>query len=433
VITPYPAMLLQQADDKSPLLLALANGIVATTLWLVTIFALPASAQTSSGFTLWQGSSILPDDRLFSLPSEWQTVPSESLDADLWLRWQDHGLVFEGALLGQQTQPDGSTLQRARINELYTDFSAYGLEFTLGKKVIGTGIGYGYRPLDLIQGENRRSLNNTRLQGVPLLRIESIDADSALSLTWFNQLQVDEHGIEPDDQQLLLRHYRYWGDVETEWLLYHHQQLGAALGGGFTRVSGDALEWHGALLLRERLSRPSLALPAGSDPLASAPPWGSETIHGDGSALLGLSWSHASGFSLIAEWWHDASALSRDDWKRLFELGAAQRALLGLAADKTVYGNLAWDSQAFQPHALLQENMMLHLSWDNDRIDPAFDLLVTPQDQGYVATLSAAWEIRQGLELSGGVRMFGGPDDSAYAQLPISTTGYLQLRGEMLW
>lgn len=399
---------------------------------LLLLNPLSASAQTSAGFNLWRAHSSLNDSSLFALPADWQSIPGDQLNADLWLRWQYHGTVFEGSLLSQQSEP-GDHRQRGRINEIYRDFSVYGLEFTVGKKIISSGIGYSFRPLDLIQGEDRRNLQDSRLEGVPLLRVESIDADSALSATWYNRLRMNDSGIDTADDQLLLHYYRLWHDTESEFLCHYHETEGVAVGAGFTQVSGDTLEWHGALLLRHRVQRSSHSLLDSGQLLANQDPWQTSDVSNQGDILLGLNWSDGSGLGVVAEIWHDASAMSRDEWKKLFALAKDQRSLQGLVPDSALYGNLAWDSQAYQASALLPDNLLLRLSWDGDRVDSWIDLLVTPEDGGSVTTLGISWALRQGLKLDVGYRVFSGDDDSVYGQLPISSTAYLQLHGDMLW
>ena len=399
---------------------------------LALLTPLSAVAQTSAGFNLWRAQTSLNENSLVALPTDWQTIPDDQLNADLWLRWQYRATVLEGSLICQQSEPGDST-QRGRINELYRDFSSYGLEFTVGKKIISSGIGYGFRPLDLIQGEDRRNLQDSRPEGVPLLRVESIDADSALSATWYNHQQLSNNNTDAADNQLLLRYYRLSGDIESELLWHYHETQGAAFGAGFTRVSGEALEWHGAALLRHRLRRSTHRLLDSEQLLASQDPWQTSDESDRGDILLGLNWSDGSGLGVVAEIWHDASAMSRDEWKKLFALAKDQRSLQGLVPDSALYGNLAWDSQAYQASALLPDNLLLRLSWDGDRVDSWIDLLVTPEDGGSVTTLGISWALRQGLKLDVGYRVFSGDDDSVYGQLPISSTAYLQLRGDMLW
>lgn len=402
--------------------------------FLILLLSMSANvaAQTTLGLQLYGEAATLRDDSLFSSPDDWQPFAMQSGIGELWLRWQRRGLVFEGAL---EHYVEEGELPRAqgRLNELYADFSSASLDFSIGKKVVGSGIGYGFRPIDLIQGEDRRALLTTRLEGVPLLQVEHIDADSSLSLTWYNHLDADEGGIRRNDNQTLLRYYHLWGELEGELLLHWHEQLGEAYGAGFTWVGSRALELHGALLWQPQLLRRHHTLLDGGSVLVSEDPWQTVEANEDGRILLGMNWSTESGYTLLLEMWHDGSAMSRSEWQQLFALATDQRALLGSAPDAAVYGNLAWDSAAFQAASLLRDNAMLRISYDGGRFDPWFDLLSTPEDGGYVATLGTDYEIRQGLKLSIGVRGYDGPDDSAYGQLPFESTGFIQLSGEVVW
>ncbi len=399
---------------------------------LLFSFAAATSAQTTMGMQLYTEAVTLRDGGVFELPDAWRPFATQSGMGEFWLRWQQRGLVFEGALAQHAAEGELPSAQ-GRLNELYLDFSTAGLDFSVGKKVVGSGIGYGFRPLDLIQGEDRRALNDVRLEGVPLLQAERIDADSSVSLTWYNRLDADEERIRRSDNQALLRYYRLWGDLEGELLLHWHEQLGEAYGAGFTWVGSQALELHGALLWQRQLLRRQHTLLSGGTLLASEDPWRTVEANDDSRALLGMTWSTESGYTLLLEAWHDGNAMSRSEWQRLFALAAEQRALLGTASDAAVYGNLAWDSNAFQSASLLRDNAMLRLSYDGERFDPWVELLTTPEDGGFVMTVGSNYEMRQGLKLTAGVRGYGGPDDSAYGQLPFETTGFIQLSDEMVW
>jgi hypothetical protein len=399
---------------------------------LCCLFAANATANSTLGLQLYAEGSSLRDNSLFDLPDSWHPFTKQSGHGQVWLRWQQQGMVFEGALEQYVAEGESPSAQ-GRLNELYADFSAFGLDFSVGKKVVGSGVGYGFRPLDLIQGEDRRALSDARLEGVPLLQAEYIDADSSVSLTWYNHLDANESSIRRNDNQALLRYYRLWGDLESEMLLHWHEQLGEAYGAGFTWVGGNALELHGAVLWQPRLLQRSHALLDGASLLASSDPWQEVETKEDGRALLGMTWTTESAYTLLLEVWHDGSAMSRSEWKKLFTLATDQRALLGTAPDRAVYGNLAWDSAAFQSTSLLRYNAMLRVSHDGDRFDPRLDILITPEDGGYVLTLGSDYEIGQGLKLSSGLRSYAGPHDSAYGQLPYETTFFIQFAGEVVW
>lgn len=399
---------------------------------LLVLLASNAAAQGSSGFTLYGERSSLNSDSAVTLPEAWRTVPREQGTGEWWLRWQRHGLVFD-ATLAVDAAEKAEPLWQGRANELYYDFAAAGLDFSVGKKVIGSGIGYGFRPLDLIQNEDRRSLAQTRLEGVPLLMVERIGAETTYSLTAYDRLNVDESGIESDASQLLLRGYRFFGDLEGEVDLHWHEQLGTGVGAGFTWVGGGSLELHGAVYAAEKLLRPHHALLDGTAVLATSDPWQQQEVRNENRSLIGMTWSNVEGYTLIVEAWHDGSAMTRSEWKKLFTLADAQRSLLGTAPDAAVYGNLAWDSAAWQGNSLLPQNLLLRLSHDGDKFDPWIDLLVTPEDGGYVATVASDYEIRQGLKLQVGLRDYGGPKHSAYGELPLSKTVYLRLSGETGW
>ncbi|WP_089724179.1 hypothetical protein [Candidatus Thiosymbion oneisti] len=142
-------------------------------------------------------------------------------------------------------------------------------------------------------------------------------------------------------------------------------------------------------------------------------------------ALLGTTWTHPSGISLLGEFWFDDSAYSKDEWDDLRELTRTQRGLLGTGIDGAVYSNIGESSRFFSQSNLLQQNLLLRLSYDSgNATDGALDLLYTPEDSGWVATASLSREHNnQHLEL--GLRAFGGHPDSAYRAVPMSSTVYV--------
>src|SRR5438445_2388540 len=91
------------------------------------------------------------------------------------------------ALPISSAQAEGqATSSTARFNELYAsgDFGAW--QMSAGKKVVGWDVGYGFRPNDVVQQEQRRTLLTLTQEGRPLLQLERFDAETASSLVWVN-------------------------------------------------------------------------------------------------------------------------------------------------------------------------------------------------------------------------------------------------------
>ncbi|ABQ26619.1 hypothetical protein [Geotalea uraniireducens] len=89
--------------------------------------------------------------------------------------WDINVVATARATVQEQSTPE----YRLTINELYYDFSLLGERFGIGKKILSWDVGFGFRPLDVIQQENRRAVFTTTLEGVPYLAWEKFHGDAA--------------------------------------------------------------------------------------------------------------------------------------------------------------------------------------------------------------------------------------------------------------
>jgi hypothetical protein len=139
------------------------------------------------------------------------------------------------------------------------------------------------------------------------------------------------------------------------------------------------------------------------------------------AALIGFTVAPGWGLSVLGEAWLDPAGSTADEWSALRTLSEGQRALLGDPAIPTALAlaNLAWTLRAFDRPDLLRQNLFLRVSRKGERFEPALDLLFTPEDRGWVATATAAYQGER-TRLDAGLRVFGGPPGSAYRLFPQS-------------
>lgn len=196
------------------------------------------------------------------------------------LRWQDGPLR---AVL-TATRVDGGEL-RLRANELAIDHALADGFLTAGKKVMGWDVGYAFRPLDVVQREDRRALNPLALDGIPMLAWERFDADSATTVVWANpgRGRADATARQRNDEAIAIRHYRQRGARDEYAVLRLSDRNGIEAGASFSQVAGAGLELHASLL------------------------WQQRPRHG-GKALAGFTWTTESKFSVVGEAWTDRSA-----------------------------------------------------------------------------------------------------------------------------
>ncbi len=351
-------------------------------------------------------------------------------EQNLELHWQKGGFNTT-ATLRNSTQADGAFDRAAFFNELYFDTQLAGRDVSIGRKIASWGVGFGFRPLDVIQQEDRRALYTNTLKGVDMLTLETYGDTSALSLLWSNPGRGKAYRPALDES-LALKFFNNFGDADAHALARYSERTGAQLGVGLSLVSGDALEWHGSILWQRNFSKPinRLTLADARQPLSADNPFIDQTFHNGVKALAGVSWTHGSGWNVLGEIWYDNTAYTAQQWRNLNALNEAQRQLTnaGLAPPQGVLGNIARNRQAFRQNNLRQWNALLRLSRQSGSFEPSLELLYTPDDRGWVITARAQYTLNN-QQFEAGLRRFGGDDNSTLAQLPDEGQAYISWRG----
>ena len=282
-------------------------------------------------------------------------------------------LHASATLEAQQGDPSGNT--QGRFNEAYASgIVAAGWQWSAGKRVVSWDVGYGFRPNDVVQQEQRRTLVAQPLEGRPLLMAERFGADTAWSLVWVHPTQQPS---TTGARERALAARAYWHSGAVDWYAFARQgeQTGGSVGTAVSWVASDALELHAS-------------------------------VRG-GQQLVGGTWTHASQVSLLLEAWHDSTALTNAQWSAWSARNLAQQAnAFGVA------GNLR------------QDNVFARVSWQQERWQTALDWLYTPADRGAMATASLAWTGER-VKLEAGVRATAGPDGAIVRQLPVQRQGYV--------
>jgi hypothetical protein len=346
------------------------------------------------------------------------------------VRGHGHGLSAD-LLLRTQRFEGGGHDDTARFNELYASGDvplAAGWQFSAGKKIVGWDVGYGWRPNDVVEQEERRTLLSTTPEGRPLVQLEHFSAETAWSLVWVNPTHLNTHNLGADESALALRYYRRDGAIDWHGFARFGEHTHASVGAAAAWVATESLELHGSWRFTQHSDGWTMA-PAVGNAIVTGNPW-QMGLHGGASQwLVGVNWTNADQLSVLAEAWHDGTALSDsawDTWSARRRALVAAAALPGLpaAARAGIAGNLAWQATPWSAANLRRDNLFVRLSWQHDAWQPALDLLYTPADAGRVLTASLAWQGDR-LRLEGGWRRYGGPSDALLAQLPLRAMGYL--------
>ena len=331
------------------------------------------------------------------------------------LRASGHGLTFVGT--EQHQRLEGEPLHsHGFANELYGSTDAGGWQFSAGKKIVGWDVGYGFRPNDVVEQETRRTLLTVTAEGRPLLMAEHFDATTAWSFVFVNPTKPrDQRGAE--EPALAARVYRRDGAIDWHGFARVGTHTGASAGAALAWVAGDSLELHASARVLARAD--TLTSDAPTPSLLRANPWQAASTDRTAQLLIGGTWTNESQLSLLAEAWWDGTALSNAQWDAWTARNRSLVALVGTPAPASaITGNLAWQTNAFNASAnLRRSNLFARLSWQHDKWQPAFDVLLTPADRGRVVTGSLGWQGDR-VRLDAGLRWYGGPADAVLAQLP---------------
>jgi hypothetical protein len=349
-------------------------------------------------------------------------LPAGAATLDTELRASGHGL--NSIITLQQQRPEsGASASRAWVNELYASHDAGAWQFSAGKKIVAWDVGYGFRPNDMVQQEERRTLLSSTQEGRPLLIAEHFSASTAWSWVWVNPT-ASADALGAREPALALRVYQRDGAVDWHGFARVGAHSGASVGVAAAWVASDALELHGSL--RYLNSFDSQAIDPATGALAVSNPWQPRTESNVKQLLLGGTWTNESQVSLLAEAWWDGTAPSDAQWDAWAQRNGQLAALATLGAPAAaVAGNLAWQAQAFNvSQSLRRGNVFLRLSWQHDNWQPALDVLYTPADQGRIVTASLNWQGDR-VQLQGGLRAYAGPATAVLMQLPLHSMAYV--------
>lgn len=294
-------------------------------------------------------------------------------------------LLLTGIAAGQEAQRPN---YRIVTNEAYADFASGGNHFTVGRKILSADVGYAFRPIDVIQREQRLQVLAPALTGVPNLAWERFSADEAWSLIYANPGHRQRSDPKADGS-LSLRHYRRAGKTDLHAVVRASDRYGLEAGGALSTVPHESVELHGSYLFMKRTENNGSA----------------------SKALAGFTWTWASGWSVLGEAWWDGTAPTASDWKNLSSRAGNLQSIPAALAGLT---------RMFQAPGYARRNALARVAW----VDPtasgwsaSVDLLRTLDDHGYAATAAIAYEADR-LRVDAGLRRFGGKEHAAYRLFP---------------
>lgn len=357
--------------------------------------------------------------------------PADAAVAELELAHTLHAagsvLSLGLGLLAAHRRPEGGPgLDTSRVNELHLNWERGAWAASAGRRVVAWDVGHGFRPNDMVQQEERRTLAGLAPQGRPLLQLEYFGSESAAALVWVNP---NRHGDGlsrqrgADEPALALRGYWQLGALDLHGFARAGEHTRASLGAALAWVAGDALELHASLRVLQRHDGWAVAA-AADDAVIGANPWSQTTRGGAAQALVGFGWTGAARQSLIVEAWHDGTAPSDAAWRSWHARNAA---LVGSGAPAAARaGNLAWQATPLNGGSLRRDNLFVRLAWEPERWQLSADALLTPADGGRILTAALQWRGER-WRLEAALRRYGGRGGSVIAQLPLRQQSLVML------
>lgn len=371
---------------------------------------------------------------------------TEQLDALLSVQaeWQS----WSGLFVAQSSQLASSNSSDSVDNELIVqelfwqgvwETGVLPLDMTLGKIRLDWGVGYGYRPLDLFKPYRRNPVGIQVEEGAGVAMASYFDLSGEWSLLYSDSSWTKQESSEleqrTEQQGIGLR--RYWLTDETEWqgIAYYDDVRQGLIGGSMVSVYDASWAYHASFVYqRDYLGFEQQGL---YSPVILANK--SSGFQG----LVGLNWASQAGNQIIVEYWYDNRAWSEEGWRQGLERAAALSESANTAGLSHSY------AQGLNHINLVQHNVMFHwslnpTSWSQwqwsknalwlENVEPTFDLLLSPQDGGVIATqwinYSAYDSGQTSVDVELAARFMTGSHDSVYANLSDKRMIFINLKGK---
>ncbi|MEK0161983.1 hypothetical protein WLQ65_23035 [Pseudoalteromonas piscicida] len=339
-------------------------------------------------------------------------------DTTSWFTALDISSEFKGirvAATANWIKTGGVSELDLEVSEAYYDFTVGDWFASVGKKKLDWDVGYGFRPLDMFSPTDSLAVYTAVPPGAWMAVGDYFTETGNISLVC-NETTPDylEKGVKvAASLGCGGRYYQYFDDFEAQAVVHYDEKLGARVGGSALTVIGDSLEIHGSLLWQQKHRMPVFEQGA----LLSdyfVPSVQTQWQRGSVQALMGINYSFRFGMTLIAEYWHDGRAPSNAQWRNLIAVadGNMDRHQL-----QVMRGHFATQN-------LFRDNLMLHLRTSSTAWQPTLTWVVNPSDNSMLVDGKLCYSGFKNHSLCGGVRQYGGGDESIYEQLSFDKTWY---------
>ncbi|WP_221076118.1 hypothetical protein [Agarivorans aestuarii] len=371
----------------------------------------------------WQQQWHLELDSGFASASNSPVFDSEDQwFGDAALRWFPQYGNAQGQLVAlSQAKQKQDNQHDLIVAELFWKTELAERDLLVGKQRIDLGVSYGFRPLDMFLPYRRNPVAIQVEEGVGVLSLSQFSGNGEYALFYTDSyLATESEGLQ--QRGLGLRWYQLNNDSEWQAISYYDNKRALNLGGTWVTTFGDAWEVHAESRYQQHYQRSVSQL--NSSNIGQVSPVIEQEFNHGFQALIGMTWANLNGDNLILEYWFDNRALNQTEWQHVADISYYLQQQSGdISSLRFSQG------EVFNGQNLLQHNVMLHWHRDIEDWQPAFDLMLAPEDGGVIATARLDYEFSQGWTLGARLRYLGGASDAVYSLLPENKVGLIKLEG----
>ncbi|MGF1715611.1 hypothetical protein [Photobacterium chitinilyticum] len=384
-----------------------------------------------------RNSLYLPEDQ----DEQWQSV-NALLDVELrYGQWLGVLALKGNDLYSSQSgvESDSEGIVRELFWQGTTSLSGADFDLTLGKARVDWGVGYGYRPLDIIKPYRRNPVGIQVEEGAGVAAVSYFDGNGEWTLIYADSSWASQLGNDLDQQNeqqgIGIRRYGLVGNSEWQGVAYYDDVRRGLLGGSWVSVLDDAWELHASAVYQSEYYSYSL-------PESLFESVRSEKKNHGLQTLLGLTWTNEIGQSVILEYWYDSRSWNNGQWKQAYQQAEQ------INGNGMPVGLRYAYAQPLQHVNLVSHNVMLHwtqdpiawqywnwsqnVSWLQD-FTPTFDVLFSPEDNGVIATqwlrYAAVDTGSMQFDIEIAARILTGDKQSVYRNLSDKRMILLNLKG----
>ncbi|BEU04579.1 hypothetical protein OAG1_33790 [Agarivorans sp. OAG1] len=378
---------------------------------------------SSVSHAAWQQQWQLELDAGFASASNSPVFDSEDQwFGDAALRWFPQYGNVQGQLVAlSQAKQKQDNQHDLVVAELFWKTELAERDLLVGKQRIDLGVSYGFRPLDMFLPYRRNPVAIQVEEGVGVFSLSQFSGNGEYALFYTDSyLATESEGLQ--QRGLGLRWYQLNNDSEWQAISYYDNKRALNLGGTWVTTFGDAWEVHAESRYQQHYQRSVSQL--NSSNIGQVSPVIEQEFNHGFQALIGMTWANLNGDNLILEYWFDNRALNQTEWQQVADISYYLQQQSGdISSLRFSQG------EVFNGQNLVQHNVMLHWHRDIEDWQPAFDLMLAPEDGGVIATARLDYEFSQGWTLGARLRYLGGASDAVYSLLPENKVGLIKLEG----